>query len=132
MYCGSACKQKAYRAKLATQSNAKKPLAVNPGQRSVTSAKLCPHCGTRFNARRSDAIFCSSSCRVVSNRAKQAYAKFVYSNQVGITSYYAWIACEAMGWPNAYALLEKWGYKWVASREMWLTEVQIIAQGELL
>lgn len=130
-YCGSACKQKAYRANKALKSNAEKKIKRRPGQ-VMPHKKVCPHCGKHFTSKRSDAIFCSNSCRVVSNKIKQQMAIYVYAKHAGIRPSEAAWKCEAAGWSTVYDLLQKWGYTWVVHREGFFTEVQLIAQGELL
>lgn len=70
-FCSSACRQSAYR---------KRVLKRNGGKKKAAETHLidttCHHCGGSFLAKRSRAMFCSTSCRSLHHRAlKEAIPK---------------------------------------------------------
>ena len=63
-FCSSACRQSAYRKSVLKRTGGKRKVVATP-----LIAATCHHCGGSFWAKRSRAMFCSTSCRSLHHRA---------------------------------------------------------------
>ena len=129
MYCGSACKQKAYRQRKGAETRSNrygKSVNKTPADGLISKPlKSCPHCGKRFRPGRKDQKFCGASCRVVANRNKQARTMSKLKRETGKTDFDLYQQQDKHGWDFMYLMLENMGFIYSDSKELWVSTTDL-------
>lgn len=128
-YCSGRCRQKAYRARKKMVPEQRNDESVDAGDRSDTSAKpdrkVCPHCGKHFIAKRSDQVFCKTSCRTSSNRTKQTETMLTVrlSRNMKFGDWWSWK--DTHSWADAYQICEAAGWVYSPALRRWTTRTRL-------
>jgi len=129
MYCSSACKAKAYRNRKKVSVTENMPKSKQ--KREPARLPKCVHCGRAFTAKTAKKIYCSDSCKVMGNRAKQEQTLGQLARIYGYTRDQALNMVDDHNWKYCYAILEAKGLIWLPNHELWIPENTKDLWGEL-
>ena len=116
-YCRPACRQAAYRKRLSKQSRVRKEPEVKP-----LIPAICLHCGGSFWARRSRAMFCSTSCRSLHHRALKEAIPMALEAAYGIPKEKAADIVETQPLWQVRGLLRDRGFSYSHKARTWVQE----------
>lgn len=114
-YCRPACRQAAYRKRLAKQRRVGKA----PEDKPLILA-ICLHCGGSFWAQRSRAMFCSTSCRSLHHRALKEAMPEALKAAYGIPKDKAADIIETQPIGHVRGLLQDRGYSYSHEERAWV------------
>lgn len=122
-YCSHRCRQAAYRRRKQAGKTASKTKRDNITIR--LSPAICSHCHGSFWAKSKRAAFCSTSCRVMHNRAQRNAIPDALALIYGLPADKAADLLDTMPIARIKATLRDCGWIWSGQRRAWVQRLEL-------